>query len=400
MRSRERTPAIFLVILLAIATLTGLTWVNYRYSQQNPGGSDFLPRWVGTRTFLLTGQSPYSEETTREIQQRFYGRLARPDEDQVLFVYPLYSIFIFTPFALIADFDMARGIWMTILEVSIVLITLGAISLSQWKPSSFILGLLLVFGLLWYYSVRPLINSNASILVGLFVVGAFLAIRDERDIWAGLFLALATVKPQVVILLILFILIWCLSERRFVLIWSFVGFLALMVTITSLLAPDWIWQDLLQVLSYPEYALPGTPGAIFEQWMPGLGSQMGWALTIFLIALLIWEWRASLGNKFFWFMWTAYFTLALTTMIGVRTATENYIVLLPAVILIFAIWYQEWGRLGRGLIIISYGLLLIGVWWLFISTLIRGVQPVQGSIMFFPLPVFLLIGLYWIRRKR
>ena len=66
-------------------------------------------RWVGTRQFLMKAQSPYSEATTQEIQQRFYGRAARNNEDQVLFVYPFYSIFIFGPFAMISDYNMARA---------------------------------------------------------------------------------------------------------------------------------------------------------------------------------------------------------------------------------------------------------------------------------------------------
>ncbi len=255
----------------------------------------------------MKGISPYSDETTQEIQQRFYGRLAEPDEDQVLFVYPFYSIFIFSPFALIEDFTLARAVWMTVLEVGIVLIALGGISLCRWKISSLMLGFLLIFSLLSYYSIRPLINSNASVLVGLFVVGALLAIRAEQDSWAGLLLALATIKPQVVLLLILFILIWSLSERRHILFWSILGSLALMTAVTSLLIPDWTWQNLRQVMNYPTYTLPGTPGEIFTRWMPGVGQRLGWGLSIVLIATLIWEWQRALGKTDRWFLWAAYF---------------------------------------------------------------------------------------------
>ena len=397
MKTRSRYLIIALVIAVGIASLVGLTLVNYRYSVQNPGGSDFLPRWVGTRAFLMTGQSPYSDETTREIQQLFYGRPAHSDEDQVLFVYPFYSTIIFAPFAMIPDFDTARAIWMTTLELSIILIVLAGISLSRWKLSPLMLGVLLIFALLWYYSIRPLINANASILVGLFVMLALLAIRARQDSWAGLFLVLATIKPQVVLILILFVLIWAISERRQLIFWSFFGNLALFIAVTSLLIPDWTWQNLRQVLAYPDYTLPGTPGEIFAQWMPGVGSRLGWGLTIVLIATLIWEWRSTLGKDFRWFLWTAYFTIAVTSMIGLRTATENYIVMLPAVLLVFAAWDQEWGSFGRGLIAISYLLLFFGVWWLFLATLELGAQPIQNSVMFFPLPVFLLLGLYWIR---
>jgi hypothetical protein len=385
------------ILIGILATLIVLTWINYRYSIQNPGGSDFLPRWVGTRQFLMKAQSPYSDATTQEIQQRFYGRLALSDEDQVLFVYPFYSIFIFGPYALFSDYDMARAVWMTTLEASIILIAAAAISLSRWRLSPFMLMILLIFAALWYYNVRALINANASILVGLLIVGTFLAIRAGQDSWAGLLLALTTIKPQVVILLVLFILIWSISERRWLLFWSFLGNLALMVAITSLLITDWTWQNFRQVMAYPEYTLPGTPGAIFIQWLPGVGKQLGWALTIFLTTTLIWEWRVARKKDFHWFLWTACLTLVVTTMIGIRTATENYVVLFPALVLVFAAWDQEWGVFGRGLIGFSCVLLFFGVWWLFLATLERGDQPVQSSIMFFPLPVFLLVGLYWIR---
>ena len=173
------------ILLIASFILGGLTWVNYRYSLQNPGGSDFLPRWLGTRQFLMTGQSPYSDQTSEQIQRQFYGRLARPDEDQVLFVYPFYSIFIFAPFSLIPDYNTARAVWMTVLEAAVILIALMGVRLSRWKPFPLGLGLILLFALLFYYDLRALINANASILVALFIFTAFMAIRAGEDAWAG-----------------------------------------------------------------------------------------------------------------------------------------------------------------------------------------------------------------------
>jgi hypothetical protein len=49
-----------------------------------------------------------------------YGRLAQPGEDQMRFISPLYSAVIFFPIALIPDIDMARAVWMTILEVALL----------------------------------------------------------------------------------------------------------------------------------------------------------------------------------------------------------------------------------------------------------------------------------------
>jgi hypothetical protein len=113
--------------------------------------------------------------------------------------------------------------------------------------------------------------------------------------------------------------------------------------------------------------------------------------------LLVIEWIQVAGKDFRWFYWTACLTLVITNLIGIRTAVPNYIALLPAVLLVIAIWVERWRFLGRFLTAFSILGLTIGLWWLFLSTLQIGDQPVQHPVMFFPLPIFLLIGLYWVR---
>ena len=381
-----------------ILVLVGLTWANYQFAVQNPGGNDFIPRWLGTRLFLMEGLSPYSDEVSQQIQEMIFGRSAMSGEDKSLFVYPFYAVYIFSPYALIPEYNMARAVWMTTLEISVIAIAIASVSLSRWRIHPVMLGLLLIFSVLWYHSIRPLINGNAAILIALFIVGAFLAIRSELDGLAGFLLALSTIKPQMVVLLIPFILIWAISQKRWILIWSTLGGIGLLIASTSLFIPDWVMQNLRQIFSYPDYTLPGTPGAILQEWIPGVGKQLGWFLTIFLGGLLIWEWRAAWEKDFQWFFWTACLTLVITNLVGIRTATANYIALFPALILIFASWDEHWGVFGKVLVVFSFLLLFFGLWWLFLVTLDELYnQATQSSIMFFPLPLLLLIGLYWIR---
>jgi len=378
--------------------LVGLIYANYQYVKQNSGGNDFLPRWVGTRLFLTQDLSPYSDEVNREIQEMIFGREASSGEDKSLFVYPFYSIFIYSPYALFSDYNLARALWMTTLEISLIAITLGSLSLSQWRLHPVLIILLMIFSILWYHAMRPLINGNTAIVIALMIVGAFLAIRANVDSLAGFLLAMTTIKPQMVILLIPFIFLWAISQRRWMLIWSTLGILILMIAGMSLLIPDWIVQNLRQILAYPQYTLPSTQGAILQEWLPGIGSELGWLMTIILAGVLIWEWRAAWGKDFQWFFWTACLTLVITNLIGIRTTTANYIALVPALILIFASWDRHWDLFGKFLIGFSYIFLLIGLWWLFILTLTETQhQATQSSVMFFPLPLFLWIGLYWIR---
>jgi hypothetical protein len=398
LEARRPLLALTAITVLGILALAGLTWTNYRYASQNPGGNDFLPRWMGTRIYLENGWSPYSRETSREIQKMVYGRGARQGEDQVLFVYPFYSFILFAPFALVDDYIWARALWMTALEIGLVVLTMQGLALTRWKPPRYLLAVFLLFSVLWYHGFRPVINGNAAILVGVLVALALQCIRTEQDALAGLLLALATIKPQMVVLLIPFVLLWALSQQRWALIATTLGSLAFLVAVSSLLMPNWILDNLRQIAAYPEYTQPGTPGGIFALVWPGFGRQLGWALTGIMTLVLVVEWLSAWGKDYRWFLWTAYLTLVITNLIGVRTATENFIALSPGLALVFATWDQRWGRAGRWFVWASMMLLFAGLWILFLRTLTPGVEhPIQHPIMFFPFPLFMLVGLYWVR---
>lgn len=398
MEAQKRFILNFFLLLLVAAVFGGLIWVNIGYARQNPGGYDFIPRWLGTRLFIMEGQSPYSEATTQEIQQYILGRPARPAEDQSLFVYPFYSFVLFLPFAVFPDFAVARGVLMAVMEVAILVIAGLGINLARWKISPVLLGLVMLFSVLGYHSVRPVINTNISVLIALFIFLALWAIREEHDVLAGFLLVLATAKPQMVVLLVPILLLWALFQRRLLIITSFFGIFAIVLVASLMLLPGWPLEFLRQLIAYPDYTLPNTPGAIFKEWLPGIGSQMGWVLTGIMVFILIIEWVQAFNKDFRWVYWATCLTLVITNWIGVQTATENYIALLPATILVFAIWVERWRWLGRFLTGLSMLLLTGGLWWLFLATLeYRADAAFQHSVMFFPLPFFLLISLFWVR---
>jgi hypothetical protein len=304
---------------------------------------------------------------------------------------------VFAPFAMIPDFNLARAVWMTVLELSLAALIGVSISLARWRISLPMLIVLTLFTAAWYHSVRPIINGNVSVLAALLIAVALAAIRADQDILAGLSLALAAVKPQMVVLLIPFVIVWAYSRKRNLLVWSTLGGLAFLIAFTSLFRPNWLLENIGQVLAYPGYTLPGTPGEIFAAWMPGVGVRLGMVLTVLTAGAMFWEWRAAYGKEFRWFIWAAYLTLVLTNLIGVKTATENYISLYPVLVLVLAVWDERWGLTGRVMIVFSMILLSVGLWGLFLATVEKGAQPVQNSILFFPTPVFLIVGLYWVR---
>jgi F0F1-type ATP synthase assembly protein I len=48
---RRQTNPWILVLVLVVGVVAALTWFNYRYAQQNPGGNDFLVHWMGPALF-------------------------------------------------------------------------------------------------------------------------------------------------------------------------------------------------------------------------------------------------------------------------------------------------------------------------------------------------------------
>jgi len=385
------------VAVVLIAAVVLLTIGNYRYASLNPGGNDFLVHWMGTRTFITEGISPYSDEVALRIQNMAYGRPAQPGEHELRVAYPLYSIVLFLPFALIKDFTLARAVWMTVLEIALVVLCFLSLRLTRWKPTPLILMLLLLFSLFWYHGLRALILGNAVILVTLMIVGALLAMRVEADELAGVLLGFATIKPQVVIVLLVFVTIWSIYRKRWkLIIWLF-GTVFLLSAASALLMPDWILQNLREVIRYPGYNPPGTPATVFSIYMPGVGSRIGQGVSVFLVVVLLVEGWLSLRGDFRAFLWVACLTLVASQWIGIQTDPGNFIVLYPAVILVLAMWDERWHRAASLLTIGSLVVLFAGIWLVFIRTLERAYQPIQSPLLFFPLPFLLFIGLYMVR---
>ncbi len=394
--TRSIFSALVLVFVL-VGVIAGVFWANLSYVKSNPGGNDFLVHWVGTQELIMNGVSPYSEEVAIRIQTLAYGRPAQPGEHELRVAYPIYASLIFAPFAIMQDFTVARAAWMTVLEIAIIALAFISINLARWRPNLFVLIIYFLFSILWYHSIRPLINGNAVILVALFITGALLAIRQDRDELAGILLGLATIKPQVAILILFFITLWALSRSRWrLLLWSY-GSILIFSLIGIIFIPDWFIQNFYEVIRYPGYNPPGTPGAAFLEWFPGVGRQLGWGLTILMVAILIFEWIMAWGKSFEWFLWTACLTLVVSQWTGIQTDPGNYIVLFFPLVFVVVSLEKRWGKNAQFVSILIFLGLLFGLWLIFLRTVQYGGQPQQHPIMFFPLPFLLLIGLYWIR---
>lgn len=383
------------LIVLGVVVLVGLAMVNYRLSLQIPGGNDFLARWTGAHYWVVEGMDPYDEEVSLAAQKMFYGRPADPTEGESLahFYYPLYSMLFFAPFGLL-PFTVARALWMTLIQIGLPVLLLMGLRIANWRPPPFMLAIMIMFSVVWYPGLRTIFVGQFAVFEALLMIGALLAIRQERDWLAGILLALSTAKPQMPILLIPFVLLWAISRKRWQLIvWSALALIVLFVVSLALI-PDWPLKWIWQIMDYAQYTKPGQPVAIIANIFPNAAPMITTILTGIFILYLLWEWWMAWNKDDHWFQWTAAMTIVITNLVAFRTATTNYVVMLPALCIIFGTWSSRWSRRGALAVIISVLALTIGEWTLFLST-VDGND--ESLVMYLPLPVLALAGLWWVR---
>lgn len=378
---------------LALAALFALdVWGTYTFlTARVPGANDFFIPWSGARAYVLHGLNPYSEEVGLQIQIGVFGRPAQPGEDLSVFIYPFYAIFLLAPLTVL-PYAWAAAIWQALLQFSLVAALLLLLNLYRWRPAPGVMALLIIWAILFYPHARGLLLGQLVIMVFLFLVLALWALTRRHDRLAGVALALTTIKPQVIFLVIPLLLLWAMSQRR----WRFVG--AFSLTVMTLLGasflalPTWLSDFIRRASAYPAYNPPSAPWVLVHFTFPTLGLAGEIALTIILISGLAWAWWREARSGWATFHWTLAFTFLVTNLIVPHTATTNYIVFLVPLVPLYHRLYQRSGILGLAAV---QGALFVGLWGLFLAT-VDGRQ--EDPIMFLPLPLFILLALIWGRR--
>ncbi len=390
--------SIIAIVCLAFASFGGLAWANTVYARAHPGGTDFLVPWLGARTFLQYGNSPYEEPAAQRAQLLYYGHPAEAEQDQLRLSVPFPIELFYFPFALITDYALARGLWMTFLEIALALIAFLSLSLTGWKPPRTLLPIFILFVVLWPHAWLPLLSGSTVIFTTLFLVGGLLVLRAERDEVAGVLLLLSAFQPLASGIFVLLILWWVLYHRRWRVLWGALMILGLLLVAAFIFLPGWFLPFLRALLAEYRQGNFFIPGAVFAGWWPAIGEKLGWALTAILVVVLFLEWRAMRGKDFRHFLWTASLTLTATPLLGVPAHPGLYVVLFFPLTLFLSTVAERWSRPRHwGLAGILLVLIFAGSWALvYYLTGLDSLAPLRAALIF-GLPFLLLVGLYWVR---
>jgi hypothetical protein len=376
--------------------LFGLVWSTYRFAEMNIVGEGFQIQWISIHSLVTSGISPYSDPITSQIQETVTFEHSFTQGNSPRYNSPFYSAILVFPFMILENRSIAHALWLTAQLVAVFLIIFFSLKITAWKPPLYIFLIFSLFTIFSYHVMIPWLDGSLAIWAALFVVLAFLAIRNDWNEAGGIFSAFSTIQPQMTIVVVVFILLWAVSHRkRSLLIWFFMT-LVIISMIGLFLVPDWIMQYLRLLYSYSESFPPGSPALLFRSLWPGLGKQLGWLITGLSIIILLVEWWLAMKREFRWFLWTACLTIVLSQWIGIPTIPGNYIVMIMPLILISAMLSERWPHGGQWVAVLLTAILFIWEWALYYYDL-TGDAPTMQLNLIIPLPLILLIGLYWVR---
>jgi hypothetical protein len=393
----HRSPLTYVIlIIVSIASLGGVIWTSHTISSRDSGGEQFWIEWIGVRAKVVDGVSPYSTLVSARIRSQIGERFSWAPNPEPAYTSPLYSATITLPFTFIANEDFAHSLWLVIQSFVLLGTLLAGIRLVDWKPRWWVFSIFILLILLCPRNVVSWYEGSMTIWVSGLVAAVLIALRGKRYELAGALLALTMIRPQVVILWVALVLLWAGSHRKWGLIIWFLGTLLIMIGIATILVPEWPMEYLRIMWNYGDYYTAGTPGYAFQHWWPGLGRQMGWVLSGILVLILFIEWRVVLRRDFRWFLWTSYLTITVSQWIGIPTSIDAHLLLNIPLIFVYAMFEERWQRSGKWVGLAGVGIIFAWELWL-IYTSFRYSEPTIRLGLMFPVPLLLLIGLYWVR---
>lgn len=360
--------------------------------------SDLYPRWLGARELLLHHRDPYSSDVTREIQAGYYGRPLDParqedPKDQQGFAYPVYVVFLLAPTITLPFSAVEAGFRWLLLIITIATVPVWLRAL-RWRPSITTTATLIVLTIGSFPAVQGIKLQQLSLVVSGLIALCVLLLTSGHLLLAGIMLALATIKPQLVWPLAAWLILWTISDwgRRQRFLWGFVPTMAALLGGAEYLLPGWMTKFRQAIAAYRQYT--GGAGSLLDVLVtPGWGRVIS-GLILLALAAVCWRLRREAPGTSAFTLATAGI-LAATVVMVPMVAPYNQLLLLPAVFLLIQHASSNWkrGRLTRLAYVIS-GLLVFWPWLatlcLSFATLIFPSKSVQQE---WALPLYTSLGI-------
>ncbi len=387
--------------VLALLVLTGASCLYHLWALDLvvPGTfSDLLPRIVGARD-ALQGMNPYSAAVLRDIQTAQYGHpLSRNSQESPQgFDYPALLVPLLAPFA--------RFSWPAI-RAGFLWLMVPAFGLGCWlwlrmvRPAASVLTAVAVVGL-WLFTWPTIfgfrMQQPTMVVFVLLAVAAF-SLRRNWEWITGVCFAVAPIKPQLSLPLLLWLVVWAVRHRRWQFPASFAISFSTLWLITDWKVPHWFGNWAGSLRAYDSLVTP-----VAEMM---LGRSQGLTVTLILGAWSIWLLWGMLDSSSESAGFSRAVALALAASVLVTPMTVFFIydqvLLLPAILLI--LFAESRSRITAVARIVTVAVLAWNYVAVLISAGIEVFHPKAGIAYLLPfvdqvLPIVVLISLLLIAEE-
>lgn len=314
-------------------------WISRNLGGGYAYGNDLYPIWLSSGELLLRGHTPYTAEVTAQIETGLYGRpLDRRNalDAQVnyrAFSYPLYTVFFVAPLAPLSfpAVQVVLSVLLPLLAATSVFLWLAALGTNLSRLEA---AVAVCLTLASYPVLDGIYAGQPSLLVGALLAGALAALARTKLVPAGVLLACASIKPHLILLVMLWMMVWAASawRSRKNLIVSFVAIMLLLLAASELLAPGWFagWMHALR--EYRQISPPALGQFVLGRVLGGLVS----LALLLMSARLCWLARRQPAASPSFAVATVFVLMTTVVVLPSTIAVYDQCLLLPVGIWLYA----------------------------------------------------------------
>jgi hypothetical protein len=382
---------------LIIVGIITAAFGSFMIMRSIPFKDHFVIPWAAGRAWLLESINPYDTEViqiAKNAIQESPFKASLPDEDTLLL--PFINLVFYLPFSLI-PYTISRLIWITLLSLSILLIAIFGLSITNWKLSPVEKVLAVLASLFWVPGLTITLMGQLSPIVILLLIISIYLLFSGQDTASGFILALTAGSLNISGLIIILILVYAMINRRWSVVSAFFSGVAFIVIVSLLLIPSWP-RDWLSILvnDFPGLDLIKTPLMTLAAYLPGVER----SLSIFLHALFgiyfLYMVITMRGKSERVFRWNLLATMVIAYLLNIRGSIDSIFLIYPASFLIFRFFSERWGMVGKIISWVIVSAMFVSSWLLFLPVEIISLS-IDLPILNYGIPIIIFIGMNWIR---
>ena len=342
-----------IVILLLVCLVFSVVFAYILTQQQSVLiRSDYFARWYATQKLVTENRSLYDPQNGREVDS-----LNGFPNDPIAgnFFYPANVALLILPLVGIS-FPLAHFIWLVVIQSFFIVAILLISRIEKWPHSSNHLAFFLLLSVFFIPSLQNTIWGQFNTISVISLALVYLCLRSHYYGLAGICALGLTLKPQAMLLTIVFLLVWAISGRHR---WSFIISLGLVGLaawgLAEWIEPNWVnkFFDWLQI-----YTNTYHPQAMLEAF--GLsGSVLNILLILFSLGLSVWN--RSFPADSAPFAGTLVFSLSIWCLAGAVIGMMNMVALPLALMWLFPYLEKTQPALYRFALIFYLALYFLGL---------------------------------------